>query len=201
MATETTVDSSYFETDDRVRYSGSTITPIGRPFANVRYYILDRWQLPVPICAPGEICIGGLGVSKGYINQPELTAERFLPDPFHRGGRMFRTGDMGRLSSRRHRRVHRSVGLADQALRGQRVEIGEIEALLSQHPWVKQTAIVVDEPRPGGARAWWPYVALRLDAATEPAGGAAAPGSGPDVVEALRASLAAKLPDYMGCPP
>lgn len=193
--TETTVDSSYFETDDRVRYSGSTITPIGRPFANVRYYILDRWQLPVPICAPGEICIGGLGVSKGYINQPELTAERFLPDPFHRGGRMFRTGDMGRYLPDG---TVEFIGRWDSQikLRGQRVEIGEIEALLSQHPWVKQTAIVVDEPRPGGARLV-AYVALRLDAATEPAGGAAAPGSGPDVVEALRASLAAKLPDYM----
>lgn len=193
--TEATVDSSYFETDDRARYSGSTITPIGKPFANVRIYLLDRWQMPVPIGTPGEIFIGGLGVSLGYINQPELTAERFLDDPFHRDGRMFRSGDMGRYLPDG---TIEFIGRRDSQikLRGFRIEIGEIEALLSQHPWIQQTAIIVDESRPGNARLL-AYVALRGDGAAGQADRAATPETWAGAAQALRESLAAKLPDYM----
>src|SRR5690606_14944967 len=90
--TETTIDSSFFEKQvDEVLELGNV--PIGKPMRNTRYYILDAHQQLLPLGNQGELYIGGAGVSKGYINQPQLTQERFLDDPFNPGGKMYRTGD------------------------------------------------------------------------------------------------------------
>ncbi len=124
--------------------------PIGRPIANMRLYLLDQFSQPVPPGVPGEIFIAGVGVTLGYLNRPELTAERFLPDPFTRepGGRMYRTGDLGRFLP--DGRVEFLGRLDHQVkVRGYRIELGEIEAVLAQHPAVRQAVVLTAEDKPG----------------------------------------------------
>lgn len=118
--------------------------PIGRPIPNVRTYVLDSRLYPVPFGVPGELCIGGAGVTLGYANSPQLTADRFVPDPFARndGERMYRTGDLAR---RREDGLLEYVGRRDDQvkLRGFRIEIGEIERVLRLQPEVLDAAVVV----------------------------------------------------------
>ncbi|MFJ5033069.1 amino acid adenylation domain-containing protein [Streptomyces sp. NPDC088560] len=155
--------------------------PIGRPIANIRMYVLDRHGRPVPAGVPGELCIGGRGLARGYLNRPELTAERFTDDPFVPGARIYRTGDLAR---------HRADGALEflgrldhqVKLRGQRLELGEIEAVLTRHPEVREAVVVAREHAPGDVRL----------AAYVTAAGAAAPGAGD-----LAAQLREQLPEYM----
>lgn len=127
--------------------------PIGRAIANTQIYILDSHQQPVPIGVPGEIYIGGAGITRGYLNRPELTAEKFIPNPFSDAGeaRLYKTGDLARYLPDGEidfiDRVDRQV-----KLRGFRIELGEIEEVLTQYPEVKQTAVSVREDRPGDKR-------------------------------------------------
>lgn len=114
---------------------------IGKPVANTRIYILDNEQKPVPVGTMGEICISGDGVGKGYINAPELTAEKFLPDPFFDGDVMYRTGDMGLM------RCDGNIefwGRKDHQikLRGLRIELGEIESVMSSFDGIEHAAAV-----------------------------------------------------------
>jgi amino acid adenylation domain-containing protein len=122
--------------------------PIGRPLGNTTGEVRDRYGNPQPIGVPGEIYIGGIGVSRGYLHKPSLTAERFLPDPSGRG-RVFRTGDTGRWNEAGELEF---LGRDDRQvkLRGYRVELEEIEAVLRQHDGVGEAAVVVrDDPRTG----------------------------------------------------
>ncbi|MGK3989851.1 amino acid adenylation domain-containing protein [Sorangium sp. So ce136] len=143
--TETTIWSAA----SRVRLSprdgrgGEAACPIGRPIANTQIYLLDREARPVPIGVPGELYIGGDGLSIGYLDRPGLTAERFVPDPFSgvAGARLYRTGDLARF---RPDGAVEFLGRADNQikLRGYRIETGEIEAALDQHPAIKASAVV-----------------------------------------------------------
>jgi hypothetical protein len=144
--TETTIWST---TGDR-RAGAEAVANIGTPIANTQVYVLDDAQAPLPVGAPGELWIGGDGVTRGYWQRPDLTAERFLPDPFA-PGRMYRTGDLvrwradGRLDF---------LGRADHQvkLRGYRIELGEIEAALEASPASRQAVVMAREDVPGDVR-------------------------------------------------
>ena len=147
--TETTIWSS----THTVERSADTAVPIGAPIANTQLYVLDHHQQPVPIGVPGELYIGGEGVVRGYLRRPELTAERFLADPFVGGAaRMYRTGDRVRW---RADGVVEFLGRTDHQvkIRGYRIELGEIEALIARDQRaVREAVVLVREDVPGDQR-------------------------------------------------
>jgi amino acid adenylation domain-containing protein len=128
---------------------------IGRPLANCQVYVLDRFRQPVPVGVAGELYLGGAGVAKGYLNQAELTQERFYANPWQ-AGRLYRSGDLGRYRSDGHIDY---LGRADSQVkvRGYRIEPGEIEGVLAQHPTVKE-AVVLAPVDPQGHRQLVAYV-------------------------------------------
>ncbi|MBL0880403.1 non-ribosomal peptide synthetase [Serratia ureilytica] len=179
--TETTT----FATTARIeRAEGEARLPIGKPIGNTRAYLLDARGRPVPMGAIGELHIGGVGVALGYLNRPELTAQRFLSDPFNPvgGGRMYRTGDLARYLPDGCLEYQ---GRCDQQvkLRGFRIEPGEIEVQLAASPWVREAVVQVcsTEHHP------------RLVAWIVPA----AEGERSALQGQLRAYLSERLPEYM----
>jgi amino acid adenylation domain-containing protein len=176
--TETTI----WSTVDRVDSEDWEVS-IGRPIANTQVYVLDARLRPAPIGVAGELYIGGAGVAIGYLNRPELTAERFVPDPFSGvpGARLYRTGDRARV--RADGRVEYLGRLDFQVkVRGFRIELGEIEAALEARPGVGQAVVAVHEHSASDKR----LVAYVVSEG----------GAGPDPAE-LRRALAETLPDYM----
>ncbi len=174
--TEATVDVSYQDCP----YGGPLDrVPIGRPIDNLRLYVLDRLGDPQPAGAAGELCIAGTGLARGYFDRPELTAQRFTDDPFVPGGRMYRTGDLAR---RLADGTLEFLGRIDRQVkvRGNRVELGEVEHQLSLLPTVRST-VVTDRPSHGGSVQLVGYYV-----ADEPVDDAW-----------LRARLADALPDFM----
>jgi len=150
--TETTIWSSVGDVNGEQASPANSVS-IGRPLANQTIYILDPNQKPLPPGLTGELVIGGAGVVRGYWQRDELTADRFLPDPFaaHSGGRMYRTGDLARYLP--DGRIE-CLGRVDHQvkIRGYRVELGEIEALLRSHEQVLEAAVVLREDTPGDQR-------------------------------------------------
>lgn len=146
--TEATIDSTYFETVN-TNFSGDQLVPIGKPFANIEIYILDQHLQPLPVGIVGEIYIGGSGLARGYFNRPDLTASKFIPHLFSQktGELLYKTGDLGRWLADGNIEL---VGRLDNQvkLRGFRIELGEIEAILSKHPIVKESVVLVREDRP-----------------------------------------------------
>jgi myxalamid-type nonribosomal peptide synthetase MxaA len=148
--TETTVDSTAWVCE---RTAHPEAAPIGRPVANLTAYLLDDTARPVPIGVPGHICIGGLGLARGYHGRPGLTADRFIPNPFaaEPGERLYRTGDLGRY---RPDGTLEFLGRADNQVkvRGYRIELGEVESALAKHAEVRDVVVVAREDTPGDKR-------------------------------------------------
>lgn len=145
--TESTTFSSCYWVQD-VPESVTSI-PIGRPITNTQIYLLDGQLQPVPIGVVGELYIGGDGLARGYLNRPELTAERFIANPFSQksAARLYKTGDLARY--RPDGNIEFLGRLDDQVkIRGFRIELGEIEAVLSQHPDVGETVVIIWEEVP-----------------------------------------------------
>ena len=185
--TETTVWSTVHRVS-AADACGARPMPLGAAIANTEIHLLDRFGRglePVPPGAPGELHIGGEGLARGYLGRPDLTAERFVPDPLaaRPGARLYRTGDLVRRRPLDGARggVLEFLGRADHQvkIRGFRIELGEIEAILSAHPAVRECAVVVREDVPGSKR----LVACLALRDGDP--------------ETLRAALRDKLPEYM----
>ena len=178
--TEAAVDVTYWRCrpDSALR-----IVPIGRPIANMQMYILDPQLQPVPVGESGELHIGGVGLARGYHHRPELTAEKFIANPFstESGARLYKTGDLARYLPDGNIEY---LGRLDHQvkIRGFRIELGEIEAVLGQHPAVAETVVIAREDAPGDKRLVAYLVAKK--------------GAVPTISD-LHDHLKRKLPDYM----
>jgi len=200
-ATEVSIDSTRHTCVPEDGREGAVV-PVGRPFSGNQAYILDRHLRPVPLGVAGEVFLAGVGLARGYLGDPAKTAEVFLPNPFRAGERMYRTGDRGYW---REDGVIMFLGRRDDQVkvRGNRVELAEIEATLAEHPAVKDCGVVA---RKGddGYRLIAYYVVntpseMSLAAPVEGAAGAPveAPVEPPVSPETLRDFLGRRLPDFM----
>ncbi|MDH3604844.1 MAG: amino acid adenylation domain-containing protein, partial [Candidatus Tectomicrobia bacterium] len=184
--TEASIDSSYFEgalEDVSVDASMFGLVPIGRPFLNTQLYVLDAYLQPVPVGVYGELYVGGTGLARGYFNHGELTAEKFIPNPFSnkRGARLYKTGDRVRyLPDGDIEYINRTD--TQVKLRGFRIEPGEIEARLTQHTGVRESVVTALETAEGQQGLIAYLVPMH-----EP----------PPTTAELRQHLSDKLPDYM----
>ncbi|MFL1546445.1 amino acid adenylation domain-containing protein [Pseudomonas sp. O39] len=176
--TETTTYACTYEV--RAVADDAESVPVGRPISNTQIHVLDAQLQAVPLGVTGEICIGGDGVAKGYLNRPELTAEKFVDDPFNAGALMYRTGDLGRWTADG---LLECIGRNDDQvkIRGFRIELGEIEARLASFAGIQDVAVLAREDVPGDKR-----LVAYFTWAAAPVG-----------IDNVRAHLHGQLPDYM----
>ncbi|MWC29594.1 non-ribosomal peptide synthetase/MFS transporter [Paenibacillus sp. MMS18-CY102] len=184
--TETTVSAMAYPLPSELKeHAGNSMVPIGKPIGNVQAYVLDAHHHPAPIGVPGELYIGGSGVSRGYIHNPELNESRFLLNPFRKGSgeQLYRTGDRVKWLPDGNIEI---LGRMDRQIkiRGFRIELGEIESAITACPFVKDAAVLVKEDRKGDKR-----IAAYL--VFEPAHSCEAP------LTELKKILKQKLPEYM----
>lgn len=187
--TESTTFTSWFLVEGVAE--GSTTVPIGIPIANTQLYVLDSHFQPVPVGVPGELYIGGDGLARNYLNRPQLTAERFIPNPFsdEPGERLYKTGDRVRYLPDGN--IEFLDRLDDQVkIRGFRIELGEIESVLGHHPALREAVVMAQEDIPGD-----PSVPLRIGKSLV-AYVVSNQETVPSISE-LRSFLKEKLPDYM----
>jgi non-ribosomal peptide synthase protein (TIGR01720 family)/FkbM family methyltransferase len=148
--TEATVGMLTYQSQKNRNSHGSLMVPIGRPLPNTQVYLLDRYLQPVPIGVVGELHIGGSCLARGYLNRSELTAEKFIPNPFSKepGSRLYKTGDLARYRSDGNIEF---LGRVDHQvkIRGFRIELGEIEVGLAEHPDVRETVVLAREDEAG----------------------------------------------------
>ncbi|MEG4227987.1 amino acid adenylation domain-containing protein [Microcoleus sp. N9_B2] len=201
--TETTIWSTLYQVDRK-----DESVSIGRPIANTQIFILDRYLMPVPVGIFGELHIGGAGLSRGYLNRPELTAEKFIPNPFAEDGihascfihpssfilseRLYKTGDLARYLPDGNIEF---MGRSDHQVkvRGFRIELGEIEAVLSQYPAVREAIALVREDNPGDKRL---VAYIVVNSELRGGHGNTAPTNS-EFINHLRVFLKQKLPQYM----
>jgi amino acid adenylation domain-containing protein len=176
--TENTVVSTCAEVGEG---ASKAAPPIGRALPNTRAYILDRHLQPLPIGVAGELYLGGVQLSPGYWNRPDLTAEKFIPDPFRSAGRLYKTGDLVRFLPDGDIEF---LGRIDNQvkIRGFRIELGEIEAAIAQHPAIRDVVVLAHEDVPGDKR-----LVAYLVAGNPPA----------DLLDEVRRLLRAVMPKYM----
>ncbi len=214
--TEAAVDVTFWECQ---RAGAAQVVPIGRPVANTQIYLLDRRGQPVPVGVPGELYIGGSCVGLGYLGRPELTAEKFVPDPFRaeskekrflptaapgdQGAVLYKTGDLARW---RDDGAIIYLGRMDNQVkvRGFRIELGEIETALNAHPDVRESVVTVREDTPGERRITAYLVRGKANAGTTVGDLRGLVGSDADAgtlhgerAASLRESLRSRLPEYM----
>ncbi|HEX6292501.1 MAG TPA: non-ribosomal peptide synthetase, partial [Herpetosiphonaceae bacterium] len=186
--TESTIIATLFSIPPTALERGFRDVPIGRPLRNLTAYVLDQHLALVPVGVPGELCLGGAGLARGYLDRPALTAERFVPDPFSQrpGARIYHTGDLVRWLPDG---TLEFLGRVDYQvkIRGFRVEVGEVEAALHQCPAVSDAVVVAREDTSPASG----YPDKRLVAYIIPRD-----GHTPTTSE-LRSFLLAKIPDYM----
>ena len=178
--TETTTFACCYRIPRGFDSTASTV-PIGRPIGNTSCHVLDPRMQPTPIGMIGELFIGGAGVARGYMNRPELTADRFTSSSFTPGDRLYRTGDLVRWNENG---LIEYVGRTDNQvkIRGHRIEPGEVESALSRHPAVRQAAVLIEEHEVRG-KELVAYVATQAAKALEP--------------RTLKESLSGSMPSYM----
>jgi amino acid adenylation domain-containing protein len=180
--TENTVVSTCAEVEAQDA-SNPAPPPIGRPLPNTQAYVLDRHLQPMPIGVPGELFVGGVQLTSGYWNRPELTAEQFISDPFHAepGARLYKTGDLVRFLPDGNIEF---LGRIDHQIniRGFRIELGEIEFTIARHPAIRELAVIAREDVPGDKRLIAYFVAGNPPA---------------DLIDQLRSLARARLPEYM----
>lgn len=180
--TEATIDSCWFESAE-LNMPSDRLVPIGKPFSNITLYILDEFLQPVPPGVRGELFVGGQSLARGYLNRTDLTAERFIPNPFSNiaGERMYRTGDLARYLPDGNIEF---LGRADTQvkLRGFRIELGEIETALSEHSAIGEAVVMLREDKPGDKR----LIAYYVPAPRKTVSGGE-----------LKSFLSERLPDYM----
>ncbi|MEL6601701.1 MAG: amino acid adenylation domain-containing protein, partial [Cyanobacteria bacterium J06614_10] len=183
--TEATVVAAFYEVASDWQYTSGVEVPIGRPLGNVEAYVLDRYLQLVPLGVEGELYIGGSGLAAGYLNRPELTAERFIENPFEPGDRIYKTGDLVRMSATGDL-IYLGRTDSQVKIRGFRVELGEIESAIGQLDAVREVAVIVREDVPG-KQTLCGYVVPRSDESIDAIA----------LKKELRKELRQRLPEYM----
>ncbi|BAZ43872.1 amino acid adenylation domain protein [Chondrocystis sp. NIES-4102] len=180
---EATIDSSFFAAEE-LNLAKEQLVPIGRPFANTQVYLLDNNLQPVPIGVWGEIYLGGSSLARGYLNQPQLTAERFINNPFISKSLLYKTGDQARyLADGNLQFLARTDNQVK--IRGFRIEIAEIEIVIRQHPGVRQGVVIVKEDIKGN-KYLVAFIVVKETAINTAL-----------VIEEVKKYLKQKLPDYL----